>query len=67
MHGGKGEVAEVWSLEIEVGRWGVCVKGQGFLRMGYGYMTNLAFLGRGLPPWTEGSAHHFCARRRTPW
>lgn len=27
--------------------------------------TNLADLGRALPPWTEGSAHHMAERRRT--
>ena len=30
------------------------------------YSTYLAFWGRTFPLWTEGSAHHFWARRRTP-
>ena len=34
--------------------------------MNLAYITSLAFLGRALPPWTEGSAHHLAARRRTP-
>ncbi len=30
-----------------------------------GQATKVAELGRALPPWTEGSAHHMAARRRT--
>ena len=28
--------------------------------------TSVAPFGRFFPPWTEGSAHHLAARRRTP-
>ncbi len=30
------------------------------------YTTSRASRGRALPPWTDGSAHHFSAKRRTP-
>ena len=30
------------------------------------YTTSRLPLGRALPPWTDGSAHHFSAKRRTP-
>ena len=32
---------------------------------GIGQAANRASAGRGLPPWTLGSAHHLAARRRT--
>ena len=30
-------------------------------------MARVALRGLRLPPWTEGSAHHLAARRRTAW
>ena len=30
------------------------------------YTTKRLPSGRALPPWTDGSAHHFSAKRRTP-
>ena len=35
-------------------------------RAGGSQLTSLALFGRCLPPWTDGSAHHLAARRRTP-